>query len=338
MDGIIAGQEVAVKILESILRSGRIAHAYLFRGPKGSGKEALAREFSKAILCMDETGFTGSQSFHTKSITGLSCGLCRSCYAVEKNNHPDLYLIEKDGTSIKIKASYSMLKEAMTKPFLSQRKVFVIHEAENLTPEAANALLKLLEEPPSYVTFILTTAQETAMPGTVVSRCQVIPFRALPAFVIAKFLEEEQGVSEQKSRKIAHFSGGSIERAKWLLSLEEESTLSGEALMGEISLESPVELALRYSKAAYEEKARMLSVLEMEFARNLARAVQNGQGSNDKEPDMGGRGIDTALIKQSLAGLRAVMGSRQSLSANTNAFLVFCVLFLDLKRVFQLQI
>lgn len=350
MNDVLDGQAVPVKILRAILRSGRIAHAYLFKGPTGSGKSDLAREFSKALLCMGESRFAGSGSESglgsiAKDNAGLSCGLCRSCQAFDKDSHPDLYPIEKDGTTIKIKASHGMLKEALTKPYLSRRKVFVIYDAENLTAEAANALLKLLEEPPPYVIFILTTANETAIPSTVVSRCQVITFRPLPSRAIAEFLEKEHGVPKDESHEIAAFSNGSVERALWLLSQGEEITFFQRALFEDIHMNSPVELALKYSKADPEEKGRMLSALEIEFARNLLRAVQHNQGICDEDSESTGGdgsggshkgGSSNVLLHQSLAGLRAVMDLRQSLNANTNAFLAFCVLFMDLKRVFGL--
>ncbi len=339
MNDVLSAQAVPVKILKAILRSRRIAHAYLFKGPPGSGKVDLAREFSKALLCMGETRLAGSGSesgldSDTQGNAGFSCGLCRSCQAFDKGSHPDLYSVEKDGTTIKIKASHGMLKDVLTKPYLSRRKVFVIYDAENLTAEAANALLKLLEEPPPYVVFILITANETAIPSTVVSRCQVITFRPLPSRAIAQFLEKEHGVSRDKSHEIAAFSNGSVERALWLLSQNEEITIFQQALFEEIHTNCPVELALKYSKADFEEKGRMLSALEIDFARNLLRAVQHtesaGEDSNHKS------GSSNVLLNQSLAGLRAVMGLRQSLNANTNAFLAFCVLFMDLKRVFRL--
>lgn len=329
MKGLISGQEIPVKILKAILSSGRIAHAYLFKGPAGSGKEILAKEFAKGILCLGEN--TLGRHFHDQGDTGLSCGLCRSCSEVDKNSHPDLFMIKKDGTSIKIKASHEMLKEVLTRPFLSRRKVFIVHEAESLTVEAANALLKLLEEPPSYITFILTTSNEIAIPSTVISRCQVIPLRSLPAPAIATYLERTLGISNEKSREIASLSDGSIEKAMLLVSQEGEKVFSGDTLIQQIREDSPVELALKYSKVDSDEKARVLAALEFEFSRNLSMAIQRSSGQGLANP----HDREEVALKESFWGLKAVMRARERLSANTNSFLVFCVLFMDIHGVFE---
>ncbi|HHY11875.1 MAG TPA: DNA polymerase III subunit [Firmicutes bacterium] len=323
MNCLIAGQEVPIRILKAILRSGRIAHAYLFKGPTGSGKAVLAREFAKGILCLNES--SPERFLEDSSGTELSCGVCASCSEVGKNTHPDLFMIEKDGTSIKIRASHGMLKEVLTRPFVSRRKVFIINEAESLTAEAANALLKLLEEPPSYVTFILTTSNESAIPGTVISRCQVIPLRALPAAVIAKYLEDAHGVPEDQSREISSLADGSVNKAMWLLSQMGEQAISGEALAKQIAAGSPVELALEYSKADLEERHKILATLELEFARRLSRAAMEYDGGYQGGQDTRG----TAALRQNFQALKSVMRARERLGANTNSFLVFCTLFMD---------
>ncbi len=332
MKGLIAGQKIPVKILKAILRSGRIAHAYLFKGPAGSGKEVLAKEFAKAILCLGQN--TPGQDFHGHGDTVLSCGVCRSCSEVDKNSHPDLFIVKKDGTSIKIKASHEMLKEVLTRPFISSRKVFIINEAETLTAEAANALLKLLEEPPPYVTFILTTSNEAAIPSTVTSRCQVIPLHSLPGSVIAAYLEEKLDVPPEKSKEISIISGGSIEKAMWLVSQEGESVFYGDALIKQICDDSPAEMALEYSKVDVEKKDRILAALEFEFGRNLSRTIDRSSGQCLENPDSS----QVVTLKRNFWGLKAVMRARQRLSANTNSFLVFCVLFMDIHRFFAEKI
>jgi len=327
---LLRGQEVAVKILRSIIMSKKVAHAYLFKGPRGCGMEECAREFSKAILCLgsDLDKLAVSGLGETTSDLTLSCGICESCRAFSGNNHPDLFCFEKEGTSIKIKTSHEMLKESLTRPYLSERKVFVVNEAENMTLEAANALLKLLEEPPYYITFILTTSNELMIPSTIVSRCQVIPFRPLPASVIADILEAEYGVSSEDSRLIAMFSSGSIDRALWFLSDAGKDALSGGGIVAEMRSNSPVELGIKYSKANPDEKARVLSALEIHFGGSLARAVDDSGESEDVQ--MEGKNTKEE-ISRSICGLNAIMRARQRLAANTNSFLTFSALFLSLR-------
>lgn len=330
MSRLLQGQEVAVKILRSIIMSKKVAHAYLFKGPRGCGMEECAREFSKAILCLgsDSDKLAASGLGEMTSALTLSCGRCESCHAFSENNHPDLFSFEKEGTSIKIKTSHEMLKESLTRPYLSERKVFVVNEVENMTLEAANALLKLLEEPPYYITFILTTSNELMIPSTIVSRCQVIPFRPLPASVIADILEAEHGVSSEDSRLIAMFSSGSIDRALWFLSDAGKDALSGGGIVAEMRSNSPVELGIKYSKANPDEKARVLSALEVHFGGSLARAVDDSGESEDVQ--MEGKNTKEE-ISRSIHGLNAIMRARQRLAANTNSFLTFSALFLSLK-------
>jgi len=329
---LLRGQEVAVKILRSIIMSKKVAHAYLFKGPRGCGMEECAREFSKAILCLgsDSDKLAASGLGETTNDLTLSCGLCESCQAFSGNNHPDLFCFEKEGTSIKIKTSHDMLKESLTRPYLSKRKVFVVNEVENMTLEAANALLKLLEEPPYYITFILTTSNELMIPSTIVSRCQVIPFRPLPASVIADILEAEHGVSAEDSRLIAMFSSGSIDRALWFLSDDGKDVLSGGGIVAEMRSNSPVELGIKYSKANSDEKARVLSALEVHFGGSLARAV--GDSSESEDGQMEGKNTREEIAR-SICGLNAIMRARQRLAANTNSFLTFSALFLSLRSL-----
>jgi DNA polymerase III delta' subunit len=329
---LVSGQEVPVKILKAILRSGRIAHAYLLKGPAGSGKAALAREFAKGLLCLNQS--RADDSFGTGDGIKLACNVCESCTRVDNHTHPDLLMIEKEGTSIRISASHSMIKEVLTRPYVSKRKVFIIDDAEALTAEAANALLKLLEEPPAHVNFILTTSNESAIPATVISRCQVIPLRALPAEAIAGYLHQIHNVPIELSREIAALSDGSVHKALWLLSQGDQEGVDGPALAGRIVGSSPVELAQEYSKADSQDRHRILVALELEFAQKLAKAAmeynygEHGAYGEHERPDAGG----ADALKTNFQALKAIMRARQRLGANANPFLVFCTLFMDIQR------
>lgn len=332
MNYLVRGQEVTIRILKAILKSGRIAHAYLLKGPAGSGKTALAKQFAKALLCLNEGSHEGGLG-HTDDAE-IACNVCRSCSRVDNDSHPDLLMIDRDGTSIGISASHGMLKEVLTRPFVSKRKVFIINDAETLTAEAANALLKLLEEPPAYVNFILTTSNEAAIPATVISRCQVIPVRALPAEAIAGYLQEVHNVAEDRSRDIAELSDGSVDKALWLLSQAGEGKADGEALVSQIIKSSPVELALEYSKADSQARHRILAALELQFAQNLSQAAEEYDPEQRGRPDIRRAGA----LKRNFRVLKAIMRARQRLNANTNSFLVFCTLFIDIQRVITEEI
>ncbi|MEX0974575.1 MAG: AAA family ATPase [Bacillota bacterium] len=229
-DLILRGNKIPAGVLCSSLKSGRISNAYLFKGPKGAPKEALALEFARGLLCEGDE----------PHLRGEACGKCWSCRAASNHAHPDLIEVEKEGSTIKIRKSHEMLKEAMARPYRSARKVFIIKDAEDMTVEASNALLKVLEEPPSYVTFILTAMNVRAIPETIISRCQTVPFRKLPG-------DGDGGTGEQP--------------------------------LAEILQGSPVELAQKYAKAESSRRVDVLIDLEIELVKRLrSRSALQGEG------------------------------------------------------------
>lgn len=160
-------QQQAVSILQQSVANDRVAHAYLFAGPHGVGKERAAIQLAKSIFC-------------TSSIDGDSCESCIECQRVQHQNHPDLHVIEPDGTSVKIDQIRNLRKEFQYQAVEGKRKVYIIHAADTMTIPAANSLLKFLEEPVGDVTAILLTDKPHSILPTIRSRCQVIPFHDLP--------------------------------------------------------------------------------------------------------------------------------------------------------------
>ncbi len=158
----IPGQERAKSLLQHALRSGRIAHAYLFAGPEGSGRHDTALAFAQAIFC--ERG--GDDA----------CGECLNCRKISHGNHPDLHMVSPDGASVKIEQIRDLQKELSYRSAGSGYKVYIIESAETMTVQAANSLLKFLEEPPSPVVAILIVPGVKAVLPTIVSRTQLVPF------------------------------------------------------------------------------------------------------------------------------------------------------------------
>lgn len=157
--GEITGCEQITGNLLYSIQHGRVSHAYLLAGPEGSGKEALARALAIALLC-------------SAPAKGDACGYCRSCRQAENHNHPDLHYIQPAGSSIKIEQIRSVLRRASFRSYQGGRQVFLIKQAEAMTVEAANCLLKTLEEPARDTVFILLAARPQALLPTVLSRCQ----------------------------------------------------------------------------------------------------------------------------------------------------------------------
>ena len=199
---VIEGQSTALEMLQAHLRQGRVASAYLFVGPAGVGKQLTAIELAKAINCA-----TGGAD---------ACGAeaCDSCRRIDRQVHPDIHRMSPEGAAqaIRIETIREVLGRIALRPFMARRQVVLIDGADRLTDEAANALLKMLEEPPSQAMFILLAGQTSACLPTVVSRCHVIRFQRLPDRVIEQRLVTE-GQSEAQARSIARLASGSLASA-----------------------------------------------------------------------------------------------------------------------------
>jgi len=167
----LVGQDAAVQTLKNALVSGRVAHAYLLTGIRGTGKTSTARILAKAVNCENP-------------VDGEPCNQCPSCVAITDSSAIDL--IEIDAASNRgIDEIRDLREKAKYLPALLKRKVYIIDEAHQLTPEAFNALLKTLEEPPGHVLFVLCTTEAHKLPATIVSRCQRFDFRRITADNIA---------------------------------------------------------------------------------------------------------------------------------------------------------
>ncbi|MCI7014913.1 MAG: DNA polymerase III subunit gamma/tau [Campylobacter sp.] len=204
----LIGQEAIKENLIHALDSGRLGHAYLFSGLRGSGKTSSARIFAKDLLC-------------ERGVGSHACESCASCNSANEGRHMDI--IEMDAASHrKIEDIRDLIEQTRYAPVSGRFKIFIIDEAHMLTKEASNAFLKTLEEPPAYIKFILATTDPLKLPATILSRTQHFRFKAISHELIVKHLEDilikEQISFESDALKIIARSGsGSLRDTLTLL-------------------------------------------------------------------------------------------------------------------------
>lgn len=200
----IVGNQAAVDQVRDSLFNGRVVHAYLLIGPEGVGKTLTANLMARALLCEADAP---------------PCGQCVSCRQFTEQNHPDFFLVVPDGISIKIDQIRTLQEKIALAPYLSKRRVILLDDADKMTAQSANALLKTLEEPPGEVVFLLVAANRRALLDTIVSRTAVISFQPIQAVEIEQFLQA-RAVAPSQAQAIARLSQGSI--AKALQYIEED--------------------------------------------------------------------------------------------------------------------
>lgn len=195
-DGIF-GQPRVREFLRASIASGRVSHAYLFTGPAGSNKTAAAYAFAQAILCKDH-----------------GCRTCDDCRRIERRKHPDVHFYTPEGAQgYLIEQIREIVSGVSLAPIRATGKVYILDRVDLLGVSAANAFLKTLEEPVEGVTFVLLGRTREAVLPTIVSRCQVVPFRHIPAREAAGILSQKTGVTPEQARIAIEACNGSITRA-----------------------------------------------------------------------------------------------------------------------------
>ena len=202
----IIGNEQNKEILNQIIRNNNISHSYMFIGKDSIGKMLFAKEFAKAILCIDNT---------------KPCDKCKACIEFNTHNNPDFTVIEADGNTIKTDQIRELVKKVYEKPIVSNKKVYIINDSNLMTKEAQNSLLKTLEEPPEYVTIILITSNENLFLPTIKSRCTKMVFNKLSDNQIKLVLQKEYNYIDVPEL-VLKIADGSVKKAVNLQGKEED--------------------------------------------------------------------------------------------------------------------
>lgn len=240
---IIGNNKIKNELIKAF-RTNSIAHSYIFSGQYGIGKKQIAIEFAKMILCLNKDN--------------APCGECKSCLELENDNNPDFNIIKPDG-KIKIDQIRQMLEKVYEKPIISDKKVYIIDDAETMTVEAQNCLLKTLEEPPEYIVIILITSNESNLINTIKSRCLKLTFNPLENSEIKQYLEKNLDFQNVSETMLEIFEG-SIGKA---LKVKEKQELYNniETTLNNFSCESVIEL-INNATEIYKGKENINEILE----------------------------------------------------------------------------
>ncbi|MDQ7843727.1 MAG: DNA polymerase III subunit delta' [Armatimonadota bacterium] len=331
-------QSHAVMVLRTAVRTGRVTHAYLFVGPAGVGRTAAARAFAQLLNC---------ERPHAQ--IGDACGDCRACRLIGADQHPDVRLIdaergllldadpeEQKKKVIGIAQVRALRREVAFPPLEGRCKVYIFVGADRMQVDAANSLLKILEEPPPQVVIILIAETTVPMLPTVVSRCQLVRFSLIPSAEIEQALISRHGVDPGRARFMAALAGGQLGRAiTWAASPEalawREQALD---LLERLETADPLE-RMDAAEAMAAEKGRLADLLDvaMFWFRDLLvwqetrdEALLINLDRKGKIAELAAR-IPPAVLS---ARITAVQEARDALARNVHPRLLLEHLFLRL--------
>ena len=216
--GDIVGQQQIKGHLQNALSTGKISHAYIINGEKSSGKEFIAKVFAMALQCEE-----GSME---------PCQECRSCKQALSGNHPDIIrVVHEKPNSVSVDDIRTQVNnDVAVKPYSSPYKVYIISEAEKMTVQAQNAILKTLEEPPAYAVILLLTDNVNSLLPTILSRCVVLNMKPVPDALVKEYLCSQLQVPDYKAEVCAAFARGNVGKAKMLATSEDFENIKAEAL------------------------------------------------------------------------------------------------------------
>ena len=240
----IIGNKKNKEILKKAIEINKTSHSYIFCGTEGIGKKLIAKELAKKILCLKEKE------------NGCDC---KSCIEFDSDNNPDFQLIESVDGKIKIEQIRQMQRKVAEKPIISNNKVYIIDNADTMTTEAQNCLLKTLEEPPEYITIILICTNEGNLLSTIKSRCTRMQFEPIKDEEIKEYIKTNLP-DEQISPQIIELAQGSIGKA---IKLNERKDIyeNIENILLSMQNRDLIDI-VQMSEVIYKSKEEIKSILE----------------------------------------------------------------------------
>lgn len=319
----ICGNAGLVAHLQGALRRKKTSHAYLFLGGEGMGKKQLARTFAMCLECEAE---------QTEP-----CGQCSSCRAFLAGSHPDIVTIRPSKKTLGVDdIREQILEDVKLKQYRYPYKIYIVEQADTMTVQAQNALLKTLEEPPSYAVFLLLAERMENFLPTVLSRTVVLKLRPLPEQTVADYLCRKKLVPPEEARVLAAYAQGSIGRAMFLMEEEGFAAMRQDILSKmERLTQTPLSEVLLWAKdwEQYKNDLRFLDMMGLWY-RDVLVAKRLGDSSKliqqDKQREIfAAAGSSAAALAK---GADAVEEARRALAANGNFRLTMEVMLLKLKE------
>lgn len=316
----ILGQDRAVNTLRQAWANDRMAHAYLFTGPEGVGKKLTALTLAQALFCK----FKSSEP----------CGNCPGCLKVKNSCHPDLYILSSGTAAIKIDQIRWLQKQIMLKGVEGDKKMAVLEGAEKMTPEAANAFLKTLEEPPPDTFVILITSQPSALLGTISSRCQLIRFLPLSRENMFEILKRQKDLSMSEASLLADLVEDGMDHALSLASGSIEERINRAVKLMEISNNPTVSSLFDVSKELSEDREEVEEVLWiLQTAGRRALIMEYDTARMERDDDVLWK-IFRSLPKQAcLEILDIIQKTKVSVAKNGNMRLALEVMVIEFRRI-----
>ena len=274
----LAGQEAVVGQLQAAV-SGGMTHAWLFTGPPGSGRSVAARAFAAALLC--ENG---------------GCGVCPSCRQVRAGTHADLLLVRPEGLSYGVKQTRDLVLRAAGAPAGGRWLVVLFEDADRCTEQAANALLKAIEEPAPRTVWLLCAPSAEDLVTTIRSRCRVVTLRVPPSEAVARVLTERDGIDHDRALAAARAAQGHVGRARRLVTDPSAAARRAAVLQVPVqatSLGPALAVAAALVKSAEDEAKSVTEQLDEPEREALRQAF--GEGSTGKGVAKAMRGVAGAM-------------------------------------------
>ena len=322
----VVGHKDILKYISSAVENNRVSHAYILNGERGSGKKMLANLFAMTLLC--ETG------------DNEPCGKCHSCKQAESGNHPDIIRVTHEKpNSISVDDIRTQVNNTVDiKPYQGPYKVYIIPQADMMTPQAQNAILKTIEEPPSYAVFLLLTENAETLLPTINSRCVMLKLRNIKDTLIKKYLMENLEIPDYKADMCTAFAQGNMGRAIMLANSDHFNEIREEAVqllkhISEMELNEIVAVVKNISVYKLEITDYLdiimiwyRDVLLYKATKEIDKVVFKDQLQSIKEQARKSSYEGIELILESLEKAKA------RLKANVNFDLVMELLFLTIKE------